>query len=109
MDLWPDPPELPEDVKRRFPELRQYDVDMKLFVERLRNLTEHDTDVAATDATSATGPTGPTGPAGVGTPGTPGSAGATGTTGATGPTGPTGPSGSGTGDASYSAIAKFGF
>lgn len=42
MDLWPDAPQLPESFIRRFPELQEFNEELKLFVERMRNATEPD-------------------------------------------------------------------
>jgi len=39
-DLWPDPPMLPDSICERFPELRKFNEDMKLWSERVKNAWE---------------------------------------------------------------------
>jgi hypothetical protein len=41
-DLWPDAPQIPDTMVKRFPELAQFNEDLRLFVERIRNATEPD-------------------------------------------------------------------
>jgi hypothetical protein len=42
-DPWPEPPLLPPEIVAKFPELRLFNEAMKLWSERVRNLTEPDT------------------------------------------------------------------
>jgi len=39
-DLWPDAPQLPESFVRRFPELREFNDELRRFVELVREATE---------------------------------------------------------------------
>lgn len=41
-DLWPDAPQIPESMVKRFPELEKFNEDMRTFVEIIRNSTEPD-------------------------------------------------------------------
>lgn len=40
VDLWPDPPQIPEEMVRRFPELRKFNEDFRLWSERVKNAWE---------------------------------------------------------------------
>ena len=39
-DLWPEVPQIPEEMTRRFTEFRKFNQDLKLWSERLKNLWE---------------------------------------------------------------------
>lgn len=39
-DLWPDAPQIPDSMTDRFPELRKFNEDMKLWVEQIKNAWE---------------------------------------------------------------------
>lgn len=47
-DLWPEAPQLPEKFVKRFPELEQFNEDLRTFVQQMRNATEPD-DTAFSD------------------------------------------------------------
>lgn len=53
-DLWPDAPQLPEEFVKRFPELAQFNDEMRRFVELVREATENESadDVGASDSCS---------------------------------------------------------
>lgn len=43
-DLWPDAPQIPQGMVDKFPELGDFNEQMRDFVEKIRNSTEPDTE-----------------------------------------------------------------